>query len=225
MWHSPVLLLLRRDLRLHWGGMILPAAMAFCVSLASLKADQSPMGFVFLSVWVALLVPHALHLREEHYQTLGALRALPVTPAHIVGLRLLEALLAILVVLLVHLAMTLVHGGLPALKALHDWRSPELLPVWLWLLLLFVFLPLPVTLRWGVKGWITGLVSLFTLAGALAVLPNHVGSPVFWHAIGQRTGSILSWLDGHPLQHTLGLALLCLACLSLAAQGYRRRDA
>lgn len=224
MWHSPVLLLLRRDLRLHWGGMLLPAAMAFFVSLASHQADQNPMGFVFLSVWVALLVPHALHLREEHYETLSALRALPVTPAHIVGLRLLEALLAILVVLLVHLAMTLIHGGLPALKVLHDWRSPELLPVWLWLLLLFLCLPLPITLRWGSRGWITALISVFTLGGALTVLPIYVGSPAFWQAVGARTGSILSWLEIHPVLHGTGLLLLCLTCLSLASQGYRRRD-
>lgn len=213
--------LLLRDLRLAWSALILPLGLALVSSLLMHRERENPMTLVAFSLLVALLIPHAIHLREEQHQTLGDLRALPVTPTHIVALRVLEGLLGVAAATLLHALATLLLQGPGAFTGLSDWLSPG----WLWMVLLLLALPLPVTLRWGGRGWLVLVVGLFVCFGGLVwlgqVYQGFPGGDLVYRAIARSAAH----LSRHPGQHLMGLLALIAACLPLAAAAYRRRDA
>lgn len=212
--------LLYRDLRLHWGALILPGLLALLTSLSLHRAGENPIALLALALIFALLVPHALHLREEHRGTLGELRALPVSEGRFVAFRFLEGLLSALGVVLLHLILLRVLRGPGAWDGLGAWLNPG----WLWMLLLVLALPMPITLRWGGKGWIALVLGAFLLLGGWVGFVELTGH---W-PLGERFLRLLAraalHLIAHPIQHAALLLGLSLICVPLAVTGLRRRD-
>ncbi len=218
---SAALHLLMRDMRLHWAALILPAGIALASSFAMHADGENPMTLTGFSLFIAFLIPHTLHLREEHFHTLGDLRALPVTPRDVVALRVLEGLLAALTVILLHAVVSLTLRGPAAFAGWQEWLGPG----WLWMVLLILCMPLPVTLRWGGKGWIASVIGLFVLLGALAALGNRPEAGAFSKWAVEHIMRTEAYCSRHPWHHGMALTLACALCLPVAEFAYRRKDA
>lgn len=178
------------------------------------------MALMAFGLWIALLVPHALHLREEHLGTLGDLRALPVSEGQFVAFRFLEGLLSALLVLAIHLLLLRAMQGAGAWSALKGWLSPG----WLWMLLLFLAIPMPITLRWGVRGWVVLVIGAFLCFGASVAFVQLTGRLPLAARLAERLIRLLLHLIEHPFQHTVVLLGLSLVCVPLSITGLRRRD-
>lgn len=212
--------LLIRDLRLHWGALMLPGLLALGSSLAMHRAGEHPMTLLAVALWIALLVPHALHLREEHQGTLGDLRGLPVPDPLFVAFRCLEGLLSAALVITLHLGLLRLLKEPGAFAGLGAWLSPG----WLWMVLLFLALPMPVTLRWGARGWIALVIGAFVLMGAWVGFVQWTGRWTLTDVLARRLVRIAFYLMEHPVRHAVILLGLCLACFPLSTAGLRRRD-
>lgn len=212
--------LLRRDLKLHKAAFWLPAVVALLGGLAAFWTGEPPIVFLVLSLGVVLLLPHALHLREELHGTLRELHALPVTPRQIVGLRVVEGLLGALGVALLHGMLALVLQGPDVFQGLEHLASPG----WLWMLLMVLLVPLPVTLRWGSRGWMGLLLGAFALGGGLTLLGQIEGTLPFRTALFRSLLWTMEYTTVHPWQHTLALLALMTACLPLSEATLRQRS-
>lgn len=212
--------LLIRDLRLHWGALMLPGLLALGSSLAMHRAGEPPLTLLALGLWIALLVPHALHLREEHQGTLGDLRGLPVSENRFVAFRFLQGLMSAALVVALHLILLRLLKGPGAFAGIGAWLSPG----WLWMVLLFLALPMPVTLRWGGRGWIVLVIGAFALTGAWVGFVQWTGHWPMADWLARRLVRLAFHLIDHPVQHAALLLSLCLAFFPLATAALRRRD-
>lgn len=218
--HS-LLLLARRDLRLHPDLLLVPLGGVVLGGLIGLR--HGPAGWAFSMFLIALspLLAHAAHLREEANGTLLDLRSLPVSALQIVLLRVFQSagvlLLGVLVACLMALPVESAKNLLGALKEV-SWSLA-------YMLLLLGVAPLPLTLRFGKKGWI-GLIltggALSCGLFSLSLLPQRAGK-VFLQVLEALTHGA-QWLGNHAVAHASLLALAFLLLGALAIHALRRRS-
>lgn len=197
--------LLKRDLRLHYGALLVPFVLALALAFAHyFNPDLAVLG-LGLGFVLAAFLPLALHLREQQLGTLGDLLSLPVSRRQIVQLRFLEAVVFPVVLLAVTgMVLALVTRTRPTLP------DAGLLRAMGWALLFCFAVFLPSTLRWDGKGFLAVFGGYFVYGMGLSLtqfLPSatHLA---FWKNMNRG----LEHLATHPHQHSaliLGLLLLC----------------
>lgn len=152
---NTILLLARRDLRLHPSALLLPGLMALLMALLLAflippNAQSVEMLTTVLSriaFGFGTLVPLILFLRESGAGTLADQRALPVSARTFARLRLFQALLIGGSAWALVLLCGLKHVGLQTLL-------PRLgLPLLGWILLWTYAFPMALLARWGVKSF------------------------------------------------------------------------
>jgi hypothetical protein len=209
--------LLKRDLRLHYGALLLPFVFALTMAcLYPFNPDLPIFGPVLGFVFAAFL-PLALHLREQSTGSLGDLASLPVARTRIVQLRFLEAfLLPSVLLILANLAMALITRTWPNLPDANLMRGLG------WALFYCFAFFLPFTLRWDGKGLVVAFGILFALGLGLN-LTQYLPQPIhlsLWAALMK----ILLFFAAHSHLHTLLLLGLFALCYQAAIRAFAARD-
>jgi len=209
--------LLKRDLRLHYGALLLP--FLFALAMAGLHPFNPELpifgpvlGFVF-----AAFLPLVLHLREQHAGSLGDLLALPVSRAHLVRLRYLEGfLLPALLLILANLVLAAITRSLPGMP------DGDMLRGLGWALFWCFAFFLPFALRWDGKGLVGAFGLLFCLGGGISLtqfLPPRLHLPI-WKAFMNT----VMFFGNHPSLHNLLLLALFALCYQLSIRALAARD-
>jgi len=220
---NPLILLLKRDLRLHWGALLVPLVLVLChVAMGGFNRDI--LISINMEIFFVALLPMALQLREVLYGTLGDLAALPVSRSNIVQLRYLE------VIIFASLVILISDGG--AWIVLHYvWHQPASLLILsgeyqfstaLILLTCFGGL-LPIFLRWGPIGIgvAYGLFSVLSVVGAFIVVRLPVQKA---EAFTRCVDKIVLHLGTHPGQVLLGFVALFALSYILSLKAFAGRD-
>ena len=209
--------LLKRDLRLHYGALLIP--FVFALTLAGLHFFDPglPMFGSVLGFAIAAFLPLVLHLREHGTGSLGDLAGLPVSREQIVQLRFLEAfLLPSALLSLSTLAIAILTRTLPAMPNVLQIQGLG------WALIFCCAYYLPFVLRWDGKGLVAAFALLFGL-GAAGPLLEFLPTPTK-NALGESIVKVISYFGAHPSLHTLLLLGLFALFYQLSIRAFAARD-
>lgn len=230
---STLALLLRRDARLHWDALLIPAllGLGLGLSLAFLPERPAALPALFLkgAFGLGVFMSLAIHLREMGSGSLQDLRALPASSRTLVSQRWMEAFLLGLLTLIAALGPVL--WLVPKGAVLPPLFSPSLG----WALLWVFALPLAILLRWGQKrlGWYALLLIPAEVWGLKYIPAEELAKDPETPALILRLATLVRATDrpwqalgaSAPLvEGLLVLALLALA-FHLAVLALERSDA
>ncbi len=164
--------LLRRDLRLHWGSLVVPILILGMGLGAVVMADEGTRltGLILETSFLIPMLPVIIHQRESAKGTLGDLLVLPVSRAAVVRLRYAEVLFFTGGLLLLAHAAVWVELSVAARHPIpmSVMSRDQFLGVGVLLIFWFAY-PMPLFLGWGMKGLVVGYGSLITLVVTLAM--------------------------------------------------------
>lgn len=215
-------LLLKRDLRLHRGALLVPLALVLC-HLTVGAFNRYVLDSVAMDLLFVAFLPLVLEMRERQFGTLGDLTALPVSRKDIIRMRYLEGFIAAAAMLVllsagiwaVQRCIWHEHAPLLILNGEYQLASAAML-------FMCFAVPLPIFLRWGPTG--LGVAYGIGMLTGLGAVSSMRWFPRQFEACVRGLEKVGNHLAAHPVQLVLLFLALFALSYALSQKAFADRD-